>query len=311
MNMDDQQSPSTPENQSCVTSAAAIRCSLARLTIGEVGLTPWSTNRYTMRRKKLFEKEYQPLAPSIRMPSWSVDEEQSLVSFLMLYTAGDTWVAHKNMFFWLSAGKFIQQKTKTFHCRSGESQTLLCAIVYQMYCVAPSGKACRLRTTTVLKKRFKSPSEADAHFLQELSPPFSMDIEETAQVLVLSKHQQMKECLDFFAALEKEDQLSVFAEMLSRHFPSVPPDFFSLVINSTKHLKECNRTNVIYTLAKVVGTSRPDGKDSFLPVKKMPFGLLEYTINFFGATSTQKVLIVNNDFVPCVMVHTCVGELSS
>ena len=159
------------------------------------------------------------------------------------------------------------------------------------------GKACRLRATTALCKRFKSPLEADAHFSQQLSSPSSDSVMDTGvtvvdQSLVVSKQQQTDECLKFFASLENDDQLRLLTELFSRHFPSVKSDFLPLIIDSMKYLRKCNRTNVIYTLARVVGTPRPDGTDSLLPVKRMPFGLLEYTINFFGATSTQKVLLL-------------------
>ena len=47
---------------------------------------------------------------------------------------------------------------------------------------------------------------------------------------------------------------------------------------------------LIYLLAKSLGTSRPDGSDSLLPVSRTPMGLLEYMVNFFTASSTNIVL---------------------
>jgi len=55
------------------------------------------------------------------------------------------------------------------------------------------------------------------------------------------------------------------------------------------HLKENNRSNVLYKLAMVIGTMREDGSDSRLPVRKMPMGLVEYIGNFFAADNLQSV----------------------
>ena len=118
--MDDRHSPLTPGKQSNGASAEAVCSSLARLTIDEVGLTPRSRQRApgtrhfrkTMNGKKLFEKVKEP--SSRQMPSWSADEERSLVSFLMLYTAGDSWAAHKHTQFWSRLGSSFNKKPRHF-----------------------------------------------------------------------------------------------------------------------------------------------------------------------------------------------------
>ena len=40
---------------------------------------------------------------------WSEKELQLFTTFILLYTDGKTWVAHKNVKFWKKAGVFIQQ----------------------------------------------------------------------------------------------------------------------------------------------------------------------------------------------------------
>ena len=67
------------------------------------------------------------------------------------------------------------------------------------------------------------------------------------------------------------------------------PNFIEFTVNGMTHLKACGRSNVIYLLAKSLGTLRPDGSDSLLPARRMPMGLIEYCINFFNATSVQQV----------------------
>ena len=51
--------------------------------------------------------------------TWSDGELKALTCFLLLYTDGKSWVAHKESRFWDRAGIFIQQQLHTSHCRSG------------------------------------------------------------------------------------------------------------------------------------------------------------------------------------------------
>ena len=46
---------------------------------------------------------------------WSNKEFKELISFLILYTDGKSWMAHKDSKFWDQAGIFIQQQLKTNH----------------------------------------------------------------------------------------------------------------------------------------------------------------------------------------------------
>lgn len=69
----------------------------------------------------------------------------------------------------------------------------------------------------------------------------------------------------------------------------MPEDFLELVATAVHHTHKCRRTNVIYNLAKALGTMRVDGSDSLLPAKRMPMGLVEYTAAFFAASSINKV----------------------
>ena len=54
-------------------------------------------------------------------------------------------------------------------------------------------------------------------------------------------------------------------------------------------LKRSERTNVLYKLAKGIGTPREDGSDSRLPTRRMPMGLVEHIANFFVAEEMCKV----------------------
>ena len=70
---------------------------------------------------------------------------------------------------------------------------------------------------------------------------------------------------------------------------ALPDDFITLAVKGMEMLNKCGRTNVVYSMAKAVGSLRSDGADSLLPCSPMPIGLVEYIVNFFTASSVQKV----------------------
>lgn len=70
----------------------------------------------------------------------------------------------------------------------------------------------------------------------------------------------------------------------------VPNDFIQLSIAAMEHLKDCKRSNVVYSLVKAIGTMRPGNADSLMPAKRMPMGLVEYLANFFSSSSLAQVL---------------------
>lgn len=79
-----------------------------------------------------------------------------------------------------------------------------------------------------------------------------------------------------------------------------PTDFLVLSITAAEHLKKGGRGNVLYLLAKALGTKRPDGTDTLLPIKRLPMGMIEHCANFFNATSVTQVhnykLILSQSF---------------
>lgn len=76
-----------------------------------------------LQGRVLFKREEIPESLPKRtnkeMPNWTTGEFQALVSFLLLHTDGSSWSACKDPKFWEKAGEFVQQQTKSFHCRSG------------------------------------------------------------------------------------------------------------------------------------------------------------------------------------------------
>ena len=120
-------------------------------------------------------------------------------------------------------------------------------------------------------------------------PEATVDSESSSGDTVLSV------CHQALGTLHPHQQLEILSMLFSRILsleyatPTVPPDFLQLVASGMQHLHGAGRSNTIYLLAKALGTIRSDGSDSLMPVKRMPMGLIEYAINFFTASSVQKV----------------------
>ena len=93
-------------------------------------------------------------------------------------------------------------------------------------------------------------------------------------------------CTDLFTSLNPSQQLEVLSQLFSQISNTcVPPDYLELASNA---IRENVRSNVIYPLAKCLGTNRSGGFDSLSPVKRMSMGLIEY-VNFFTSDSLIEV----------------------
>ena len=96
------------------------------------------------------------------------------------------------------------------------------------------------------------------------------------------------------------DQITVlsrqFADLVQKnHSITLPHNFLELSVKAMTHLQQCGRTNILYGLAKGLGTLRPDKSDSKFPAKRMPAGLLQYMVEFFAADNLSQVIIPNNN----------------
>ena len=147
------------------------------------------------------------------------------------------------------------------------------------------GNACRNKVLNTLRKRFKSPEDAEAHYfplkVPECDPVCTADqvsITHTMQLLQPGPGQQLQVLSDSF---------TTYCDTHSN--VSVPEDFLMLAASAMEHLKSCGRSNVVYNLAKVLGTMSNDRSDSLLPAKRMPMGLMEHCINFFSSSSIREV----------------------
>ena len=176
-----------------------------------------------------------------------------------------------------------------------------------------AGKACRLKVTTILAKRFTSPVAAEAYYHGLESPSThisesncsekwqsscSVQYPSIPPLLAAEQQHSIANCQLVFQSLESSQQL----EFLSKAFTTfleqnssintIPPtDFLQLVVQGMEQLCIAGRTNVIYSLAKGLGTIREGSTESLLPTGRMPMGMIEDIINFLLHHLCKRLLI--------------------
>ena len=75
-----------------------------------------------------------------------------------------------------------------------------------------------------------------------------------------------------------------------------PADFIALSLNAMLLLQQANKSNIVYKLAYCLGTKRPGSDQPLLPLEPMPFGIIQYQVDFFSCTNISQV---------CAKYHTC------
>eukprot|EP00112_Aurelia_sp_Birch-Aquarium-sp1_P015505 Seg3441.2 transcript_id=Seg3441.2/GoldUCD/mRNA.D3Y31 product="hypothetical protein" protein_id=Seg3441.2/GoldUCD/D3Y31 len=68
---------------------------------------------------------------------------------------------------------------------------------------------------------------------------------------------------------------------------SNPRDFASLSISAMLELQGANKPNLVYQWVKCI--LRRTGASALLPVNRMPFGLLQYQMEFFSCTNISQI----------------------
>lgn len=69
-------------------------------------------------------------------------------------------------------------------------------------------------------------------------------------------------------------------------------NFRQLSLCAVKKLQDLDKSNTVYNLSKVISESRPDGSDSLMPLRGMPFGMIQFIVDFFASTNVMQVTVV-------------------
>ena len=178
-----------------------------------------------------------------------------------------------------------------------------CKILHQLFL----GSACRFKVIGWLAKKYKTPKEAESLFHSSSTQLNSSSLNNVSCVKKCKKAMcasTQTDDMDMTTIVHCYDKLSadLKMEMLSKLFISymlsnfcllVPDDFLSYTAKAMVKLKGSERTNVLYNLAKGIGTPRVDNSGSRFPTDRMPMGLVEYTASFYANDDLQKVFCIH------------------
>lgn len=143
---------------------------------------------------------------------------------------------------------------------------------------------------TRLSKRFRDPAEALKFFesvpeCRSLPPPLHhRDASTQADFCIDDISSQMLSLLNAIPESEQAGVVCKLMQSLAKPSVMVPHEFIAQSLVTMQRLQHAGRSNVLALLAKALGTMRPDGRDSLMPICRMPVGLIEYAVNFFGAS---------------------------
>ena len=182
-------------------------------------------------------------------------------------------------------------------------------VILGYYHFACQGGGCRARVVMKLQRRFNSPQVAIGSFQEfdlvegAMNVPAGanyspLTIESTVNVSALDVERctpssggsieisKSDPLFEHIASLSGEEQVDLISELLTlcasqQYGLSVPVDFIKLSLRGMQRLNDAGRFNVIYGLAKGLGTDRPDGSGPCFPTSRMPMGLLQYIVQFF------------------------------
>ena len=257
-----------------------------------------------------------PLFPPASAGTWSSEEVKALVEFVLFHTDLNKWPTHKREGFWSGAASFVKKRSHATLRRTGKekssySYTLCIVLGHCALCIVHSylyiGSACRNKVVRWLSVHFKTPADADAHYFRQseavedtLASVVQLTLSDTRSTTTTSattqtESQNMTEVIaEWLKNLEEHKKLEEISKLfqsyvLVNYSVTVPSDFLELSARAMAQLKLHNRSNVLYKLAKSMGTLRRDRSDSCFPMKRMPMGMIEYIADFFVSDEMQQV----------------------
>ncbi len=164
-----------------------------------------------------------------------------------------------------------------------------------------TANAVRTHLTKTVKDACKSFDQALETYGIEASHP-NVDLSEqrlsaTTEMLLEMPTSDKVACIE--AVMQKMDlndaeevaNMAFYQLALKKDISSYPSNFAEIASNAMVILQEHNKPNIVYNLAKCLGTYRPGTTATIMPINRMPFGLLEYQIQFFSCTNTSQVAV--------------------
>lgn len=107
----------TPQGGVSKVNVDDVTKSLKELTVS-ISSPSRSTKVGKLKGKKLEFND--PPGQGGAMPSWTDQETESLVRFILMYSDGHAWPGRKDFKFWNGAADFIKKEANTMYTRSGK-----------------------------------------------------------------------------------------------------------------------------------------------------------------------------------------------
>ena len=97
------------------------------------------------------------------------------------------------------------------------------------------------------------------------------------------------------AVLLPRNELIVCADKVFLHLADLqgetcnPVNYVSLSLEAMKTLSIISQSSLICKFVYMLGTKRPGSGEPLMPINRMPFGLMQYQIEFFSSTNVMQV----------------------
>ena len=97
------------------------------------------------------------------------------------------------------------------------------------------------------------------------------------------------------AMLLSRNELVVCADKVFLHLTDLqgetcnPVNYVSLSLEAMKTLSVISKSNLICKFVYMLGTKCPGSEEPLMPINRMPFGLMQYQIEFFSSTNVMQV----------------------
>ena len=93
---------------------------------------------------------------------------------------------------------------------------------------------------------------------------------------------------------------------------SNPQTFVQLSMDAMKRLEDNSKPNLVFIFCQGLAMDRPNDAGPLIPIHRMPFGLIQYCIEFFTCTNVMQVgatiscvlnvrEIVRQEYVGCIV----------
>ena len=76
-------------------------------------------------------------------------------------------------------------------------------------------------------------------------------------------------------------------------FDTNPRNFATLSVQAMNVLEENGKNDLLYKFGYCIATARPGSEEPSFSINLMPFGLVEYQIEFFSSTNIAQVGYLN------------------